>query len=89
MKGDCRAFLFKDGNMTACSYKRMRRYFLFVKLRDYPESIIFQKDGSLQHYANELREYPERKLPGQWMRRVGWISSPAHMPDLTPSYYYL
>ena len=41
-----RSYFFEDGNMTGSRYKSMLLYFLLPKLRDYPESMIFQQDGA-------------------------------------------
>ena len=82
-------YFFENENVTGSSYKRMLRYFLFPRLRDYPETIIFQQDGALPHYSNEVRSYLDRKLPGRWMGRSGPISWPSRSPDLTPCDYFL
>ena len=83
------ALLFWNGNAAGSRYKRMLRYFLLPKIRDHPESMIFQQDEAFLHYDNKVREYLARKLPGRWIGR-GWpISWPARYPDLTPFDYYL
>ena len=82
-------YFFEDGNVTGSRYKRRHRYFLLPKLRDYPEKMIFKKDGTPPHSPNEVRKYLERKLPGVWMGRGGPISSPVRSTKLTPSDYYL
>ena len=75
--------------MTESRYKRIIGYFLFPKFRYYPESMSFQQDGVPPEYADEVREYLDRKLPGRWMARGGPISLPARSPDLTPCDYYV
>ena len=80
---------FEDGNVTGSRYKRTFQYFLLSKLRDYPESMIFQLDGETPHYANEVREYLEWKLPGQWIGSGGPISWPAGSSASTSCDYYL
>lgn len=62
-------YFFENENVTGATYKRLLRYFLFPKLRDYPENLIFQQDGASPHYANIVRQYLDRKLPNQWMGR--------------------
>ena len=51
--------------------------------------MIFQRDGALPDYANEVREYLDRKLPGRWMGRGGPVSWPACSPDLALHDYHL
>lgn len=82
-------YFFENENVTGTTYKRMLRYFLFPKLRDYPEDMIFQQDGAPPHFAIEVRQYLDRKLPEHWMGRGGSISWPAYSPDLTPCDYFL
>ena len=82
-------YFFENENVTGSTYKRMLRYFLFPKPRNYPETMIFQQDGAPPHYSLEVREYLNRKLPNQWMGRGGPISWPARSPDLTPCDYFL
>ena len=67
----------------------MLRYFLLPKLRDYPEIMILQQDGATPQYANKVREYLDRKLPGRWIGRSGRISWPGRSPDLTSCENYL
>ena len=67
------SYFFEDGNVIGNSHKRMLRYFLLPKLWDYPESMIFQKDGAPPRYVNEVREYLAWKLHGRWMGRDGPI----------------
>ena len=64
-------------------------YFLFPRLRGYPEEIIFEQDGAPPHYSFEVREYLDRKLPNRWMERGGIIEWPSRSPDLTPCDYFL
>ena len=61
----------------------MLPYFLFPKLRDYPEDMLFQQDGAPPHYAVVTREYLDMKLPNRWIGRGGHIAWPARSPDLT------
>ncbi len=82
-------YFFENENVTGSTYKRMLRYFLFPKLQNYPENMIFQQDGAPPHYSLEVREYLDRKLPNQWIGRGGPISWPSRSPDLTPSDYLL
>ncbi len=82
-------YFFENENVTGSTYKRMLRYFLFPKLQNYSENMIFQQDGAPPHYSLEVREYIDRKLPNQWIGRGGPISWPSRSPDLTPSDYFL
>ena len=66
-----RPSFFKNENTTGSAYKRTLRYFLFPRLRDYPQSMIFQRDGESPYYANEGRQYLDTKIRGRWMK--GWI----------------
>ena len=70
-------------------YKRILHYFLFPKLRGYPEDMIFQQDGAPPDYSLEFRQYLDRKVPGRWMGRGAPIDWPARSPDLTPCDYFL
>ena len=38
-------YFFENENLSGSTYKRMLRYFLFPKLRGYPEDMIFQQIG--------------------------------------------
>ena len=51
-----RPYFLEDGNVTGSRYKRMPRYFLLPKFRDYPETMILQQDGAPRHYANEVED---------------------------------
>ena len=84
-----RPYFFEDSNVTGIRYKRMGLYFLVPKLREFLDSMIFQQGGAPPHYANEVREYLDGKLPRRWMERSGLISWPARSPDLTFCEYYL
>ena len=88
-KGIVGPYFSEDGNVAWSRYKRTLRYFLLPKLRNYLETMIFQKDCATPDYADNLREHLDRKLPGWWMGRSGPISWPARSPDLTPCDYYL
>ena len=67
----------------------MLPYFLFPKLRRYPEDMIFQQDVAPPHYSLEFMQYLDKKLPGRWMGREGPIHWPARSPDLTPCDFFL
>ena len=82
-------YFFENGNVTGDSYKRMLRYYLFPKLRNYPENMIFQQDGAPPHFALPVRAYLDVKVPNRWMGRAGPIPWPARSPDLTPCDYFL
>ena len=82
-------YFFENENVTGDTYKRMLRYYAFPRLRDYPESMIFQQDGAPPHFALTVRHYLDFKLPNRWIGRAGPISWPARSPDLTPCDYFL
>ena len=82
-------YFFENEYVTGSMYKRMRRYFLFPKLQNYPENMIFQQNGASLHYSLEVREYLNRKILKQSMARGGPISWHARSPDLTPCNYFL
>ena len=67
----------------------MLRCFLFPRLRDYWQRMIFQQDGAPPHYANEVRQYLGTKLLGRWMGRVGPISWTSRASYLTSCDYIL
>ena len=76
-------------NVIGSIYKRILRYFLFIRLQEYPEDMIFQQNGALPHYSLEERGHLDRKLPNRWMGRVVPIEWPSRSPDLIPSDYFL
>lgn len=82
-------YFFDNENVTGDSYKKMLRYFVFRKLANYPDDMLFQHDGAPAHYALQVREYLDRKLPNRWIGRAGPIAWPARSPDLTPCDYFL
>jgi len=82
-------YFFEDGTVTGERYKRMLRYFAFPRLRDYPETTIFQQDVAPLHFANTTTEYLDLKYPNRWMGRGGPIPWPPRSPDLTPCDYFL
>ncbi len=82
-------YLFENENVTGSTYKRMLLYFLFPKLQNYPENMIFQQDSGSPHYYLELREYLDGKLPNQWIGRGGPILWPSRSLDLTLCDYFL
>ena len=81
-------YFFENENVTGSTYKRTLRYFLFLKLRGYPEDMIFQQDGASPHYSLEFRQYLDRKLLRRWMGRVRSIDWLARTQDLTPCDYF-
>lgn len=44
-------YVFKNQNVTEKSRKRMRSYYVVLRLRSYPEDMIFRQDGAPSHYA--------------------------------------
>ena len=54
-KGVIGPYFFENESVTGDSYKKMLRYFLFPRLRDYPQDLIFQQDGAPPHYAHIVR----------------------------------
>lgn len=82
-------YFFENENVTGQSYKRMLRYYVFPRLRNYPEDMIFQQDGAPPHYAVIVRQYLDQKLPNRWIGRAGPIPWPPRSPDLTPCDYFL
>ncbi len=64
-------YFFENENVTGSTYTRMLRYFLFPKLKGYPENMIFQQNAAPTHYSLEVREYLNRKLPEWWISRGG------------------
>lgn len=54
-----------------------------------PEKIIFQQDGALALYHNDVRDLLNEQLPGCWIGRRGPIAWPARRQDrqiLTPGF---
>ena len=58
---------FENENVIGSTYKRMLRYFLFPRTRDYLQSMIFQHNSSPPYYANEVRQYLDTRLLDRWM----------------------
>ena len=48
------------------------------------EEMVFQQDGAPAHYANDVRNLLNEKLPGAWIGRCGAIEWPPRSPDLSP-----
>jgi hypothetical protein len=46
--------------------------------------ILFQQDGAVPHYLEEVREYLKTQFPGRWIGRAMPIAWPLRSPDLTP-----
>ena len=82
-------YFFDNENAIGGTYKRILRHFLFLRLQEYPEDMIFQQDGATPHYSLEVRDYFVKKLANRWMGRGGSIERPPHSPYLTPCYYFL
>ena len=53
--------------------------------RDY----ILHQNGAPPHYSSRVRNYLNRKRPGNWIGRGGPIEWPQGSLDLTPCYFYL
>lgn len=82
-------YFFQNETVTGDRYKSMLVHYVFPKLRDYPDSMLFQQDGAPPHYAVTVRQYLDRKLPNRWIGRGGPIAWPARSPDLTACDYFL
>jgi hypothetical protein len=51
--------------------------------------MYFQQDGAGAHYAVQVRNWLDEKLPGRWIGRRGPIEWPARSPDLSPCDFFL
>lgn len=82
-------YFFENEKVTGIAYKRVLRYFLFLKLRGKLQSIIRQFNGVLLYYSNELRQYFGYEASRLIDRRRWTDFWPSRLPDSTPCDYFL
>ena len=81
-------YFLENENVTGSTCKRISHYFLFLKLQNHPENLIFHQDGPPPQYSLELREYLDWKCPNQWIGRRGPILWLSNSPDLIPRDFF-
>lgn len=82
--GRIRPYFLENENHMGQRYKRMLRYYVSSRLRNYPEDTIFQKNGDPHHYAVAVRQCFDQTLPNHWISRVGPVLRPLRSSDLRP-----
>ncbi|GBM99304.1 hypothetical protein AVEN_258405-1 [Araneus ventricosus] len=55
----------------------------------FPESVIFQQDGSPPHYGNIVREFLYTTFPQRWIGSGAVMAWPPRSPDIAPLDFYL
>ncbi|PSN39717.1 hypothetical protein C0J52_27641 [Blattella germanica] len=64
----------------------MLEFLLMPQLQTHPQ-IIFQQDGALPHFHNDVRRYLNNVLPRRWFGHG--CERDMLMPDLTPCDFFL
>ena len=76
-----------EGPVTGESYLQMLDQYLWPQISR--RRFYFQQDGAPAHYAQNVRQWLDDKLPNRWIGRRGPIEWPARSPDLTPCDFFL
>lgn len=79
----------ENKSVTADSYKKMLRYFLFPKLRGYAQSLIFQQDGAPPHHAHVVLNHLDQKLRTRWTGKYVSTTWQTRSPHLSPCNFSL
>ena len=79
-------YFFGD-SVTSASYLQMLSEFIWPLIMR--RGLYFQQDGAAPHYANDVRDWLNAKLPDRWIGRKGPIEWPPRSPDLTPPDLFL
>ena len=84
-------FFFAEATVTGPVYLDVLEQFLEPQLLTdgILDTVVFQQDGALYHYAIIVRDYLERRFPGRWVGRGGTQPWAARPPDLTPLDFFL
>ena len=84
-------FFFAEAMVTGPVYLDMIEQFLKPQLLTdgILDTVVFQQDGALCHYAKIVRDYLDRRFPVRWIGRGGTQPWAACSPDLTPFFFCL
>jgi len=79
-------FFFAEAMVTGPVYLDMLEQFLKPQLLTdgILDTVVFQQDGALCHYAIIVRDYLDRRFPGCWIGHGGTQPWATRSPDLTP-----
>lgn len=78
---------FFDGPVNGAAYLQMLEEYVWPQMTR--RGLHFQHDGASAHYALQVRNWLNTKLPGRWIGRRGPTEWPPRSPDLTPCDFYL
>lgn len=67
-------YIFDQGNGTGETFKRLLRYYAFLKVRYYTDGTLFQQTGAALQYAIPVRQYMSRKFPNSRIESAGLLS---------------
>ncbi|GBN25045.1 hypothetical protein AVEN_108528-1 [Araneus ventricosus] len=63
--------------------------FQLYAVTQFPEGVIFQRDGAPPHYDNIVREFLDTTFLQLWIGRDAVMAWPPRSPDITPLDFYL
>ena len=82
-------YFFENENVNGENYRNMLINYAFPRFASLRRDYIFHQDGAPPHYSNRVRNYLNRKRPGNWIGRGGPVEWPPRSPDLTPCDFFL
>ena len=66
-----RPIFFENENVNGENYQNMQINYAFPRYGCLRKDYIFHQDGAPSHYSNRVRNYLNRKIPGNWIGRGG------------------
>ena len=79
--------MFFEGIVSGEKYLEKLKTAIVPALKERPDfnSLYFQQDGALPHFATAVRNFLDETFPDKWIGRRGPIKFPPRSPDLTPT----
>ena len=82
-------FFFYEKSITTTVYLDLLTEYVAPQLNDLLPTIIFQQDGSPQHWGLHVRGFLNETFPDRWIGRDGPIPWLPCSPDITPLDFFL
>ena len=83
------SFYLENENVNGENYRNMLINYSFPCFASLRRVYIFLQDDAPPHYSNRVRNYLNRKRPGDWIGRGGLVVWPSRSLDLTRCDFFL
>ena len=80
---------FENENVNGENYRNIVINYAFPRFASLTRDYVFYQYGATIHYSNRIRNYLNRKRPGNWIGGGGTVEWPPRSPDLTPCDFFL